>query len=102
MDRETEKIIEAIQAIQKQGPARRPTKQKMSFSKKALIAVFVMGFVMFGYTLVYTGITKDSSPLGYLIPSVFGAFAVAVGFFLKKAEKENQMKIEKGDWSHED
>lgn len=73
-------------------------KPRMSFSKKVIIAVTFMGFIMFFYTLVYSAMTRDSMPLSYLIPSVFGAFAVAIGFFLKKAEKENQIKLQKCEW----
>ena len=99
---DTDKLMDAIEMLAKQQKSRRPKKEKLSFSKKALIAVFIMGFVMFAYTLVYTWLTKDSIPLGYLIPSVYTAFAVAVGFFLKKAEKENQEKIKRGDLEDED
>ena len=50
MDKETEKIIEAIQAMQKQGPARRPPKTKTRYMKKVVNLIFITAFVL---TVVY-------------------------------------------------
>lgn len=37
--------------------------------------------------------TGDLSPLAYLIPSVFAELATATGFYYRKAQKENELKI---------
>jgi hypothetical protein len=37
--------------------------------------------------------TGDLSPLAYLIPSVFAELATATGFYYRKAQRENELKI---------
>ena len=50
MDRETEKIIEAIHAMQKQGGRSRPAKTKSRYMKKVVNIIFVTAFVL---TVIY-------------------------------------------------
>jgi hypothetical protein len=38
-------------------------------------------------------ITGDLSPLTYLIPSIFTELATATGFYYRKAQRENELKI---------
>lgn len=47
--------------------------------------------VIFSCRMIY--ITGDLSPLAYLIPSVFAELATATGFYYKKAQKENEIKL---------
>lgn len=73
----------------------RKKKHKISleFSKKIYYCTFA--FVV--YTLIMTTYCilggKDSTPLIYLIPAAFGAYATSCGFYYKKAEAENVIKI---------
>ena len=102
---ENEKIIEALEMLAKQQKPHRPSrpkKDKLSFSKKFIMAVGAMGFVMFAYTIYFVEKTGDSMPLVTLISSVFIVFGAAAAFFIEKAKKENIEKIQKGDWEHED
>ena len=68
-------------------------KHKIEFSKKIYYCTFA--FVI--YTLLMTTYCifggRDSTPLIYLIPAAFGAYATSCGFYYKKAEAENVLKI---------
>lgn len=45
------------------------------------------------FSLYMIWITKDLSPLAYLIPSVFVELATATGFYYTKARAENEIKL---------
>lgn len=68
---------------------------KMEFSKIILIGVTmaVAMVTLFSFAMVY--ITRDLSPLNYLIPAWFAEFSIATGFYYNKAKAENITKIEK-------
>ena len=51
----------------------------------ALYTLFLATFCLFG--------DKDPTILIYLIPAAFGAYATSCGFYYKKAEAENTIKI---------
>lgn len=70
-------------------------KKKTESSKKfvgILITLFVAVIV---YSMALMWETKDTSGLSYLIPSVGGLVATAVGFYFWKAKAENLVKIRK-------
>jgi len=68
-------------------------KKKFEFSKLIFAGVSIMtiSVVIFSCRMIY--ITGDLSPLAYLIPSVFAELATATGFYYKKAQKENEIKL---------
>ncbi len=68
-------------------------KKKIEFSKLIFAGVSIMtiSVVIFSCRMIY--ITGDLSPLAYLIPSVFAELATATGFYYKKAQKENEIKL---------
>jgi len=68
-------------------------KKKFEFSKLIFAGVSIMtiSVVIFSCRMIY--ITSDLSPLAYLIPSVFAELATATGFYYKKAQKENEIKL---------
>ncbi len=68
-------------------------KKKIEFSKIifAGVSVATIAVVVFSCRMIY--ITGDLSPLAYLIPSVFAELATATGFYYRKAQKENELKI---------
>lgn len=51
--------------------------------------------VVAAFTMAVVWKTGDTSPLAYLIPSVFGELATATGFYYSKAKAENRIKLRK-------
>ena len=68
-------------------------KKRIEFSKLIFggVSVATIAVVVFSCRMIYT--TGDLSPLAYLIPSVFAELATATGFYYRKAQKENELKI---------
>jgi len=54
-----------------------------------------MTFVVIIFSMYMIWITRDLSPLNYLIPSVFAETAAATGFYFNKAKRENEIKLGK-------
>ena len=71
----------------------RPKKKKAEFSKLIFIVISIttIAVVVFSCRMIY--ITGDLSPLAYLIPSIFTELATATGFYYRKAQRENELKI---------
>lgn len=69
-------------------------KKRVEFSHRVAEGVIALTVILFIFTLYIVWKTNDTSPLMYLIPSVIGLSATVLGFYLKKAEKENVKKIE--------
>lgn len=70
-------------------------KQKREFSKIILSIVGAVTGVVAAFTMAVVWKTGDTSPLAYLIPSVFGELATATGFYYSKAKAENRIKLRK-------
>ena len=68
-------------------------KKRVEFSKLIFggVSVATIAVVVFSCRMIY--VTGDLSPLAYLIPSVFAELATATGFYYRKAQKENELKI---------
>lgn len=68
-------------------------KKKTEFSKIIFVCVSVgtISVAVFACYMIWK--TGDLSPLSYLIPSVFAELATATGFYYKKAQKENELKL---------
>lgn len=65
----------------------------MEFSKKIIIAVSLSASIIAIFSCVMIWITKDLSPLSYLIPSIFAELGIGTGFYYNKAKAENQIKL---------
>lgn len=65
----------------------------MEFSKKIIIFMTVFTVIITVYALALMWKTGDTSPLAYLIPSVFTEYATATGFYYWKARAENKIKL---------
>ena len=65
----------------------------MEFSKKILIVAAIINILVIGFSCVMIIITRDLSPLCYLIPSVAGEVATGTGFYYAKAKAENKIKL---------
>ena len=74
---------------------KKPAKKKrtIEFSKWILIAVSVMVFYIIGFSSYMMIVTKDLSPLAYLIPSIFVEAASATAYYYNKAKAEAELKI---------
>ena len=70
-------------------------KKKLEFSKIIFICVSIGTISVAVFACVMIWRTGDLSPLSYLIPSVFAELATATGFYYRKAQKENEIKIPK-------
>lgn len=70
-------------------------KRRLEFSKWILIIVSLFTIFITGFTLYIIVKTGDTSPLMYLIPSVFAELATATGFYYSKAKVENRIKLAK-------
>ncbi len=68
-------------------------RQPTEFSKKLLYVIFAVTGVIIAFTLAIIWRTGDTSPLAYLIPSIFVEVATATGFYYWKAKAENEIKI---------
>lgn len=65
----------------------------MEFSKKILIVAAIINILVIGFSCIMIVITRDLSPLCYLIPSVAGEVATGTGFYYAKAKAENKIKL---------
>ncbi len=70
-------------------------KRKMEFSKKIFVGIAIGTIAIVIFSLVIVWRTGDTSPLAYIIPAIFVELATATGFYFKKAETENKIKLGK-------
>ena len=68
------------------------TRKPKETSKQLLKITVAMVIVLSVATVVAVFVLGDTSPLAYLIPSVFGLASTTVGFYLWKAKNENIAK----------
>ena len=67
--------------------------KRIETSKKLLIYAVAMASLLSIVTVVAVFLLEDTSPLAYLIPSVFGLTSTAYGFYYWKAKNENVRKF---------
>lgn len=72
---------------------KRSKKKKTEFSKLIFVCVSAVTLSVAVFACYMIWKTEDLSPLAYLIPSVFAELATATGFYYRKAQKENEIKI---------
>lgn len=75
----------------------RKDRKKVEMSKILLIVSDIMAGLTLILTFVAVFITRDLSPLAFLIPGVFGLSTVAHGFYYWKAKAENLKKFGQAD-----
>ena len=68
-------------------------KKKIEFSKAIFIGISAVTISVAVFACMMIWKTGDLSPLSYLIPSVFAELATATGFYYRKAQKENEIKL---------
>lgn len=74
---------------------KRIKRKKKEFSKIIFVGVSAVTLSVAVFACVMIWRTNDLSPLAYLIPSVFAELATATGFYYRKAQKENEIKLAK-------
>lgn len=70
-------------------------KRRVEFSKKMFVGVAISTALIVIFSLVIVWKTGDTSPLTYIIPAMFAELATATGFYYKKAEAENKIKLKR-------
>ena len=70
-------------------------KRRVEFSKKMFVGVAIGTALIVIFSLVIVWKTGDTSPLTYIIPAMFAELATATGFYYKKAEAENKIKLKR-------
>lgn len=70
-------------------------KKTFEFSKKILLVAGAINIVVILFAIIMMAITKDLTPLAYLIPSVAAEVATGTGFYYSKAKVENAIKLKK-------
>lgn len=75
----------------------RKDRKKVEMSKILLIVSDIMAALTLILTFVAVFITRNLSPLAFLIPGVFGLSTVAHGFYYWKAKAENLKKFGQED-----
>lgn len=73
----------------------KPSKKRIEFSKLIFVIVASLTILITFFTLYIIIETKDTTPLAYLIPAIFGELGVATGFYYAKSKAENVIKIGK-------
>lgn len=66
---------------------------KLEFSKIIFLILCSITIVVVIFSMALMWKTSNVSPLAYLIPSVFTAFATGTGFYFDKSKKENMIKL---------
>ncbi|MBE6021687.1 MAG: hypothetical protein E7231_00475 [Cellulosilyticum sp.] len=67
-------------------------KKKIEYSKRVVAIVLSFCIIVTIFAMILMWVTKDTSPLAYLIPSVFAETGIVISFYLDKAKKENISK----------
>jgi hypothetical protein len=70
-------------------------KRRVEFSKKIFVGVAISTALIVIFSLVIVWKTGDTSLLTYIIPAMFAELATATGFYYKKAEAENKIKLKR-------
>lgn len=69
-------------------------KKPKEFSKKVFIGVSIINIFVLAFACFMVWITRDLSPLSYLIPATAAEMAAATGFYYNKAKAENKIKLD--------
>lgn len=68
-------------------------KPRMEFSKKILIAMFVITLIIVACAIAMSYMTQTTDVYAYLIPSIFAELSIGTGFYYWKARRENEIKL---------
>lgn len=79
--------------MQEYETVRIPIKRRMEFSKKILIAVFLVTLIIVACAIAMSYVTQTTDVYAYLIPAIFAEMGIGTGFYYWKAKKENEVKL---------
>lgn len=68
-------------------------KKKVEFSKVMIVVAGIINITVIVFTFIMIERTNDLTPLCYLIPAVAAEVATGSAFYYRKAESENQIKL---------
>lgn len=75
-------------------PPKKP-KKHTEFSKIIIMVAGGINLAVILFSCVMIAVTRDLTPLAYLIPSVAAEVATGTGFYYSKAKVENKIKLMK-------
>lgn len=70
-------------------------KKKKEFSKRIILHLGIAVEIQLVIANILMFITQDLSPLMYIIPLMQAVLGLGLGFYFKKAEAENKIKLMK-------
>ncbi len=73
--------------------ATKKTAEKLTASKKIIIASYAIGAVLTGVTIVGAFLGFDVSTVGMVTTAAYAEIAASNAFYFNKAKKENALKI---------
>lgn len=73
--------------------ATKKTAEKLTSSKKIIIASYIIGAVLTGVTIVGAFLGFDVSTIGMVTTVAYAEIAASNAFYFSKAKKENALKI---------
>lgn len=76
---------------------RKHSKPPMEFSKRIMFVAGIVNLAVIIFSCTMIAITRDLTPLAYLIPSVAAEVATGTGFYYSKAKAENKIKLVKAN-----
>lgn len=68
-------------------------KHTSEFSKIILFAIAAVILLVIIFAMVMIAVTRDLSPIDWILGGLFSLASVAVGFYYWKARKENEIKL---------
>lgn len=68
-------------------------KHTAEFSKLILYAISAVILLVIIFAMVMIAVTRDLSPIDWILGGLFSLASVAVGFYYWKARKENEIKL---------
>ena len=80
-------------AAKKTSKSKRNSAEKVTASKKIIIASYVIGAVLTGVTVVGAFLGFDVSVIGMVTTAAYAEIAASNAFYFSKAKKENALKI---------
>lgn len=80
-------------AAKKTSQSKRNSAEKVTASKKIIIASYAIGAVLTGVTIVGAFLGFDVSVVGMVTTAAYAEIAASNAFYFSKAKKENALKI---------
>ena len=76
-----------------QAPSQLPKEKRLEFSKLIAILAILMWLIVNFFGMVMMAVTRNLSPMVYVIASIDAVMACVCGFYYAKAKSENVIKL---------